>query len=104
MTPDETVVEGTILPDGTLVLDEATRLPAGRVQVRVQPLEPGPPGNPFWEMMQSIWEGQRARGFEPRSTELVEAERREAQERWDERLRAIDDVQRESQRLRGLRS
>jgi hypothetical protein len=38
MNVTETVVEGTIQPDGTLVLDEPTRLPAGRVQVIVQAL------------------------------------------------------------------
>jgi len=38
MSLTETVLEGTIQPDGTLVLDEPTRLPAGRVQVIVQAL------------------------------------------------------------------
>ena len=44
MTRNEVVIEGTIQPDGTLVLDEPTKLPAGRVQVLVQSL-PGLPPN-----------------------------------------------------------
>jgi hypothetical protein len=38
MKPDEIVIEGTIRPDGTLVLDEPAKLPAGRVRVIVQSL------------------------------------------------------------------
>ena len=72
----ETVLEGTIESDGTLVLDEPTRLPAGRVQVIVQALPELPDGDPFWDMMRSIWAGQKARGHVPRSAEEVEAERR----------------------------
>ena len=67
MSLTETVVEGTIQPDGTLVLDEPTKLPAGRVQVLVQVLPELPDGDPFWDMMKSIWAGQKARGHVARS-------------------------------------
>jgi hypothetical protein len=96
----EIVIEGTVQPDGTLVLDEPTKLPAGRVQVIVQPLPSLPQGDPFWDMIQSIWAGQKARGFVPRSAEQVEAERRETREHWEERLQAIERLREESRRLR----
>lgn len=100
MNLTETVVEGTIQPDGTLVLDEPTKLRAGRVQVTVQALPELPEGDPFWDMMQSIWAGQRARGHVPRSAEEVEKERRETRDSWEERQRAIERLQEESRRLR----
>ncbi len=100
MNPHDIVIEGTVQPDGTLVLDEPAKLPAGRVQVIVQPLPNLPQGDPFWDMMPSIWAGQKARGFVPRPAEQVEAERREMRERWEERLQAIERLREESRRLR----
>jgi hypothetical protein len=100
MSPRDVVIEGSIQPDGTLVLDEPAPLPAGRVQVIVQPLPDLPPGDPFWDMLQSIWTGQKARGFVPRPADLVEAERQESRQQWDERLHAIRQLQEESRRLR----
>lgn len=101
MSLTETVVEGTLQPDGTLVLDEKPNLPPGRVTVLVQRLPVLPPGDPFWDMMKSIWAGQKARGHVPRSVEEIEAERREVREGWEERQRAIERLQEECRRLRG---
>lgn len=47
MGAHEIVVEGTVQPDGTLVLDEPAKLPTGRVQIIVQPLPELPQGDPF---------------------------------------------------------
>ena len=99
MNRTETVTEGTIRPDGTLVLDEPTKLPAGRVQVIVQALPELPDGDPLWDMMKSIWGGQKARGHIPRSAEEVEAERQETRENWEERQQAIERLQEEFRRL-----
>jgi hypothetical protein len=104
MSPTESVIEGTIQPDGTLMLDEPTRLPAGRVQVIVQALPDLPEGDPFWDMMKSSWAGQKARGHTPRTVEEVEAERRETREQWKERQQAIDRIQEEARRLRERQS
>lgn len=107
MSPNDIVIEGTIQPDGTLVLDEPAKLPAGRVQIIVRPLPepvPPPPGDPFWDMMQSIWAGQKAREFTPRPAEQVEAERQETREDWEQRLQALQRLQEESRRLRERRS
>lgn len=101
MNPGDVVIEGIVRADGTLTLDGSAKLPPGRVQVVVRPLPDPPAGDPFWDMMQSIWAGQRARGFTPRSAEQVEAERREEREHWEERLQAVARLQEESRRLRG---
>jgi len=99
----ETVLEGMVQPDGTLVLDQPTKLPAGRVQVIVQALPTLPDGDPFWDMLKSIWAGQKARGHIPRSADEIEAERRETRESWEERQQAIERLQEESRRLREQR-
>lgn len=99
MSLNETVIEGTIQPDGTLVLDEKPNLPPGRVQVIMQALPELPAGNPFWDMMQSIWAGQKARGHVPRSADEVEAERQETRADWEERQEAIERLQEESRQI-----
>jgi hypothetical protein len=101
MSPMETVIEGTIQPDGSLVLDEPTRLRAGRVQVIVQALPELPAGDPFWDMMKSIWAGQKTRGHVPRAAGEIESQGWETMQGWDERQQAIERLQEESRRLRG---
>jgi len=103
MSISETFVEGTIQPDGTLILDEPIKLPAGRAQVLVQAVPDLPRGEPFWDLLASIWAGQKARGHVSRQTAQVEAERRETRDNWDERQQAIERLQAESRRLRGQR-
>jgi hypothetical protein len=100
MSLTEAIVEGTLQPDGTLLLTEKPNLPAGRVRVIVQTLPELPQGDPFWDMMKSIWSEQKARGHVPRSVEEVEAERREMREGWARRQEAIERIQEESRRLR----
>ena len=100
MSSHHIIIEGTVQADGTLTLDKPTNLPAGRVQVIVQPLPSLPHGDRFWDMMEAIWEGQEARGFVPRSAEHVEAERCETRENWEERLQGIERLREESRRLR----
>ena len=101
MNLSEVVVAGTLKPDGTLELDEKPKLAPGRVQVIVQALPELPDGDPFWDMMKSIWAQQKARGHVPRSVEEVEAERRKMREDWARRQGAIEQLQEESRRLRG---
>ena len=100
MSLSEVVMEGTLKPDGTLELDEKPKLPAGRVQVIVQALPELPEGDPFWDMMKSIWAAQKARGHVPRSVEEVEGERQRMRDAWAERQHEIERVQEESRRLR----
>src|ERR1019366_2427139 len=96
----ESVIEGTLQADGTLVLDEKLNLPPGRVHVVVRAMPELPKGDPFWDMMKSIWAAQKARGHVPRRVEEVEAERREMHEGWAKRQEAIERLQEEPRRLR----
>lgn len=53
MSLNETVIEGTLKPDGTLVLDEKPNLPPGRVTVVLrQEAEVKPPQEDWWQYMQ----------------------------------------------------
>ena len=85
-------LEGTLQPDGTVVLDGKPNVPAGRVQVILQPLPEVPTGDPFWEMMQEIWAAQKARGEAPRTAEEVRAEQQQLRDEWDERQARIDEA------------
>ena len=67
------VVQGTLNPDGTLNLDEKIELPAGRVQVTIQPLPELPADDPFWQRMRAAWDQQRLTGKAPRTREEIDA-------------------------------
>jgi hypothetical protein len=55
------VLQGTLTADGTLQLDEKVSLPAGRVQVTVQPVGTKPRvGEGFLERMQAIQAARQA--------------------------------------------
>jgi hypothetical protein len=77
MSITEKVLEGTLNPDGTLILDEAPKLPPGRVKVLLQGIDIKNPqilGDEFFQMMEEIWSAQRSRGHVSRSVEEVESE------------------------------
>lgn len=77
MSITETVLEGTLNPDGTLILDEAPKFPPGRVKVLLQGIDVKNPqilGDEFFQMMEEIWLAQRSIGHVARSVEEVESE------------------------------
>ena len=81
MSLTETVLEGTLKPDGTLELDQKPSLSPGRVQVIVQPLsKPAPLKRGLVEVMDEIRASQRARGFLGRTLESAQAEEKAHQE------------------------
>jgi hypothetical protein len=92
MTATAAIVQGTLNPDGTLVLDQKPHLAPGRVQVMVQPLPELPADDPFWQRMQAVWHAQAANGHVPRSVEEVEAERREMRDEWEERSAKLEGI------------
>jgi hypothetical protein len=94
------VIEGTLRPDGTLELDEKINLPAGRVQVIVQPLPQLPPDDPFWQRMQAMWAAQKARGHVPRSVEEIEHESRQMEAEMEREIEAAGRLQKESRQSR----
>lgn len=100
MNPAPIVVQGVVKPDGTLELERKLPLPAGKVQVTVEPLPTASVAHPFWQMMEEIWAGQRERGHVPRSVEEVEAERGQLREEWEDRLSDFARIQDECRRAR----
>jgi hypothetical protein len=96
----QVVVQGTLNPDGTLELDEKVPMPAGRVLVTVQPAVQPPPEDPFWQMLEQIWAGQRARGHVPRRSEEIEAERQALRNEMEHEVLEAIRLQEESRRLR----
>jgi hypothetical protein len=103
MSTPVVTVEGTLKPDGTLEILEKVNLPAGKVQVTLVSVPDLPQDDPFWQRMQAIWSGQKARGHVPRSVEDVEAERQALREEWDERMAEVARIQDEADRIRSRR-
>lgn len=96
----QVIVQGTLKPDGTLELDQRPTLAPGRVRVTVESVsEPARPDR-FWAMMEQIWADLKASGHVSRSVEEVESERQAFREEWDERQEALEQLHRESERLR----
>ncbi|MFI5459672.1 MAG: hypothetical protein ACHRXM_29965 [Isosphaerales bacterium] len=96
-------VEGIVKPDGTVEVAEKVNLPAGKVQVTLVPWPDLPQDDPFWQMMQKIWDGQKACGHVARSALEVEAERDVMREEWDARMNEITRIQEEADKLRAGR-
>ena len=99
MSAPAVTLEAVVKPDGTLELGEKLSLPPGRVQITIVPMPELPSDDPFWQRMQALWAGQRARGHVPRSAQDVEDERQTMRQEWEERMRRIEQVQAEAARL-----
>jgi hypothetical protein len=80
------VVQGVIKPDGTLELEGKVPLPAGKVQVTLQPVPELPAGDPFFDMLKGIWATRAAAGLIPRSVEEVEAQRQQLREQTEHEI------------------
>jgi hypothetical protein len=72
------VVQGTVKPDGTLELNQKLALPAGPVQITIQPiLVSKPPNQDWWQYLQAARAVLETRGTGFRSQEEIEAERKD---------------------------
>jgi len=99
MSQTETVMQGTVTPDGALVLADRLDLPPGRVRVVIQSL-PDLADDPFWQRMEAIRAGQAARGHVPRSVEEVESDRRAMREEMEEEIQEALRLQEECRQAR----
>ncbi len=96
MSTTPAVVQGTLTPNGTLVLDEQLNLPAGRVRVTVQPLADESPSRENLDVvMARVWAAQKARGHVPRSKEAIDAEIRALRDEAEEEMQAVEQLQRQ---------
>ncbi len=102
MSANVVVLEGLVNSDGTLVLDGKVDLPVGRVKVTVE-LTHDLSKDSFWQMMESIWAAQRARGHVPRTKEEIDAEIRELRDDWEERQESLERIQQECAEARRQR-
>jgi hypothetical protein len=99
MSQNTVIVQGTVTADGTLELAEKLTVPAGRVQVAIQPL-PDVSSDPFLQRMEKIWAGQRARGYVARTREEIDAELRELREDGLAEIEATERLHEDCQRAR----
>ena len=74
MNAIETTVEGTLQPDGSLVLDSKPNLPPGRVTVVLrQESNAPPPQEDWWQHLQRIRAEREASGYPFMNDEEVNA-------------------------------
>jgi hypothetical protein len=83
-------LQGTVRGDGSLELDDRIAMPEGRVLVTVRPIAQPASDDPFWQRMEQIWAGQRARGHAPRTKEQIDAELRELRDDAEVEMRATE--------------
>ncbi len=94
MSVTPVVVQGTLGPDGTLQLDERPGLPAGRVQVTIQPLA-APVAAPvalkedWWECLQRLRRELEESGHQFRTSDEIDEEMAEIRAWDDDRLEAV---------------
>jgi hypothetical protein len=84
-------------------LDEAPKLPPGRVKVLLQGIDIKNPqilGDDFFQMMEEIWSAQRSRGHVPRSVEEVESESQKLKAQMASEIDATIRLQEECQKRR----
>ncbi len=101
MSLTETVIEGTLKPDGTLELDHKPNLPPGRVTVRMQPSAVLPEGDPFFDMLKGIWAARAQAGLTPRTVDEVEEHRRQLRDDSEQEVLEAGRLQEESRRWPG---
>jgi hypothetical protein len=96
MSTTPVVIQGTLKPDGTLELDAKLTLPAGRVQVTVQPVaEPARAREDWWQYLQRARAELEAIGPSFRTAEDIETERedfRSGEERLEDIYRQRKDA------------
>ncbi len=93
MSPSEVVIDGTLKPDGTLELDQKPALSPGRVTVTVKPLVPPPAGRrSLVEVMDEVRQAQRARGYQGRTLQDMQAEEKTRQEEGEEYERRCEQL------------
>ncbi len=98
MGETQVVVEGTLQPDGTLVLAEKPNLPPGRVRVTLQAwAAPAGLQDGVLARMQKVWAAQDARGYVPRTREEVDAEINALRDEAEEEMQAIERLHEETQ-------
>ena len=98
-------IRGTLTPDGKIELDHLPPIRSGPVEVTVEPVseETEPPRESVWVLLDRIHAEQRARGFQPRTKEEIDAEINALRDEAEERIRATEALQAGIAREKGQR-
>lgn len=99
MSRIESIIHGTLQPDGTRELDQKPNLPPGRVTFRLQPLAVLPEGDPFFDLLKGIWAVRAQAGLTAHTAEEVEAQHRQLREGSEQEILEAGRLQEESRRL-----
>lgn len=89
MSLTETVIEGTLNPDGTLELDEKPNLPPGRVRVVLQVPGQAPAKPDIADLIDKIRADLQASGVPTRTAEEIETALRESEDEYEEKMRNL---------------
>ena len=93
MSLTESIVEGTLKPDGSLELDQAPSVAPGRVQMNVKPLvSPTARRRGLVDVIDEIHRDQVARGYQGRTAEEMaadEADHRTEEDDYDRRMQEL---------------
>ncbi len=95
MSANTVVLQGIVQPDGTPQWNGTIPLPVAVATASKMPMN-----HPFWQMMQEIRDARQRAGLQPRSVEVIEAERQRFRDEIDEEIADAGRNQDESQRLR----
>ena len=92
-------MQGTLQPNGTLILDEKPALPLGRVRVALQAISAeAESGADVLAVLLGIRAEQKARGQVPRTKEEIDTAVTATRNEDEERLLAIERLHEECQR------
>ncbi len=108
MSATTVVIQGTVKPDGTLVLDGTVPLPPGKVSVTLEPERALPEwlagvdlpkGNPLFDTLRGIWAAQAKEGKPFRTGEEAQEALRRLRDEAGEDVDEIGRLQAECRRL-----
>jgi hypothetical protein len=80
------MLDGTLNPDGTIVLDHKPGLPPGRVSIVLQPVQAPPARRRLVDVIDEIRQAQQTRPFQPRSAQEIDGGLREGDDEYERKL------------------
>ena len=97
MSLTETIIDGTLQPDGTLVLDEKPKLSPGRVTVvlRQESVAQRPPQEEWWQFMQNA-----RKKMEEAGCQFMDEKAMQSHIEWIREGDRIDDLLRDADEQR----
>ena len=101
MRDESIVIQGAVLPDGSLQLPGPIHLPAGPVEIVVRPVGPAEKREGLLEVLARIDAARESwPDYVPRTAEQIDASVRQMRDEGEERQLAIERLQEECRRAR----